>query len=75
MTTTVRLDTNLEEKLYLLTKSLGKKKSDVIREAIEFYATSIENSKKSRILQAIEKTKDADKELNSEFEGVVSDAL
>lgn len=75
MIATVRLDKTLEKKLDNLTKSLHKKKSDVIREAISFYAQNIENSKKSRMLKAIEKTKEADKKINSTFEGTIGDAL
>jgi predicted DNA-binding protein len=75
MTATVRLDETLEKKLNDLAKSLHKKKSDVIRDAISFYANDVEKNKKSRILKAIEKTKDADKKVNDEFEGTLSDAL
>lgn len=75
MTATVRLDTRLEEKLNNLAKNLHKKRSDVIREAIEFYASNIEKSKKSRMLSAIEKTKEADREVNSDFEEAIGDAL
>jgi predicted DNA-binding protein len=75
MTATVRLDETLEKKLNDLAKSLHKKKSDVIRDAISFYANDVEKNKKSRILKAIEKTKDADKKVNDAFEGTISDAL
>lgn len=75
MTATVRLDKALEEKLDFISQSLHKKKSDIIRDAISFYADSIENSKKSRILNAVAKTKDADKAENGEFEGTLDDGL
>jgi predicted transcriptional regulator len=75
MTATVRLDKSLEEKLDFISQSLHKKKSDIIREAISFYADSIQNSQKSRILNAVAKTKDADKTENSEFEGTLDDGL
>lgn len=75
MTATVRLDESLEEKLNNLTKQLHKKKSDVIREAISFYAKNVENRQKSRMLRAIEKTKKADKELYYAFEETIDDAL
>ena len=75
MTATVRLDNRLEEILNNLANNLHKKKSDVIRDAIEFYASNIEKSKKNKILKAIEKTKDVDKQLNSEFEEAIDDAL
>jgi len=75
MTATVRLDDTLEEKLNNLAKHLHKKKSVIIREAIGYYAKSIEDAQKPRILRAIEKTKKADKELYDDFEGTISDAL
>lgn len=75
MTATVRLDEVLELKLERMAKTLRKKKSDVIREAIEFYATSVESHKKSRLVSAVEKTKASDKELNSDFEGTLHDGL
>ena len=64
MVATVRLDNTLEDILSNLSKSLQKKKSDIIREAIKLYASNVENNKKSRILNAVNKTKDIDK---SEF--------
>ena len=69
MTTTVRLDDNLENKLQDLSKILHKKKSDIIRDAITFYSNSIEENKKSRIKNAIEKTKDIDKKEYEELAG------
>ena len=52
-----------------------KKKSDVIREAIIFYSQNIEQNKKSRILKAIEKTKDIDKKDFENFEGTINDGI
>ncbi len=75
MTATVRLDDGLEDKLSRLSTILNKKKSDIIRDAISFYANSIEKDKKSRILKAIEKTKDIDKNEFNDFEGTVNDGL
>lgn len=75
MTATVRLDKTLEEKLEFISQSLHKKKSDIIRDAISYYADSIQNSQKSRILNAVAKTKDADRAANTEFEGTVDDGL
>lgn len=75
MTATVRLDEALELKLERIAKTLRKKKSDVIRDAIDFYASSVESEKKSRILLAVEKTKEADKALYKEVEGTLSDGL
>ncbi len=75
MIATVRLDENLEKTLDNISKTLDKKRSDIIREAISFYAKSIENSKKSRILNAIEKTKKSDKKLYDDFESTLNDSI
>ena len=75
MTATVRLDSHLEEKLDTLAKNLHKKKSDIIRDAIEYYSTNVAIAQKSRILKAIEKTKELDKQVSSDFEGTISDAI
>ncbi|PLY10612.1 ribbon-helix-helix protein, CopG family [Sulfurimonas sp. CVO] len=75
MVATVRLDDVLENKLNTLANTLHKKKSDVIREAIEYYAKNVEKSKKSRILKAVEKTKNADKDEYKNFEGTLNDGL
>ncbi|MDN5093701.1 CopG family transcriptional regulator [Aliarcobacter butzleri] len=75
MIATVRLDDNLEKTLNRLSKIVQKKKSDVIREAIIFYSQSIEQNKKSRILNAIEKTKDIDKKDFENFEGTINDGI
>ncbi|MCT7590671.1 CopG family transcriptional regulator [Aliarcobacter butzleri] len=75
MIATVRLDDNLEKTLNRISKIVQKKKSDVIREAIVFYSQSIEQNKKSRILNAIEKTKDIDKKDFEDFEGTTNDGI
>lgn len=75
MTATVRLDKSLEEKLDFISQTLHKKKSDIIRDAITYYAESIENSKKNRILKAVAKTKDADRAENADFDGTLYDGL
>lgn len=75
MTATVRLDDTLENTLERLSSVLHKKKSDVIREAISFYAQSVEDSKKSRILNAVEKTKEIDKKEFQDFEGTLNDGI
>jgi len=75
MTATVRLDDALENKLNTLVFTLHKKKSDVIREAIEYYAKSVEENKKSRILNAVEKTKNADYNEYKSFDGTLNDGL
>ena len=75
MTATVRLDEKLEDRLNNIAKMLHKKKSEVIREAIEQYANSVEKVKKSKIQRAIEKTKDIDKKEFSDFEGTIDDGM
>ncbi len=75
MTATVRLDAKLESTLLRLTDLLHKKKSDVIREAISFYAQNIELNKRSRLLSAVEKTKDIDRKEFKDFDGVISDGI
>ena len=75
MIATVRLDNGLEEILYQLTHSLHKKKSEIIRESIRFYANNINNTKKSKILNAVQKTKDIDKKEFQDFEVANSDGL
>ena len=72
MIATVRLDDNLEKTLNRVSKIVQKKKSDVIREAIIFYSQNIEQNKKSRILKAIEKTKDIDKKDFENFKTIIS---
>lgn len=75
MIATVRLDENLEKTLNNISKTLDKKRSDIIREAISFYAKNIEENKKSRILNAIEKTKKSDKKLYDDFESTLNDSI
>lgn len=75
MVATVRLDDNLENTLNRVSKILHKKKSDVIRDAIAFYAQNIEENKKSRILSAVEKTKNIDKKEFKDFEDTFNDGL
>ena len=75
MTATVRLDDNLEEKLNNLSLTLHKKKSDVIRDAISFYFLNIKNSKKNRMINAVNKVKDYDKKEYTSLEGTLSDGI
>ena len=71
MTATVRLDEKLEFKLNNLANTLHKKKSDIIREAIEQYVSSVEKEKKFKVQMAIEKTKDIDKKEFSNFGDII----
>ena len=74
MTATVRLDEKLEFKLNNLANTLHKKKSVIIREAIEQYVNNVE-AKKSKMQLAIEKTKDIDKKEFSDFEDTINDCM
>ena len=47
----------------------------MIRDAITFYAQKIEENKKSRILKAVEKTKNIDKKEFKDFEDISDDGL
>jgi len=75
MIATVRLDDKLEGTLLRLSDTLHKKKSEVIRDAISFYAENFEITQKSRILKAVEKTKDIDKIEFQDFGDVQDDGL
>lgn len=75
MIATVRLDENLENTLNMVSKILDKKKSEVIREAIIFYSQKVEQNKKNRLLNSIEKTKDIDKKYFEDFEGTTNDGF
>ena len=68
MIATVRLSDEIENTLLELSNVLQKRKSDVIRDAIEFYAKSVQKNKKARILNAINKTKEIDKKEFSDFD-------
>ena len=74
MLVTVRLDKKLEFKLNNLANTLHKKKSVIIREAIEQYVNNVE-AKKSKMQLAIGKTKDIDKKEFSDFEGTIDDGM
>ena len=75
MVATVRLNGELEETLNSLSKTYHKKKSDIIREAISFYAKTLENDKKSRLKSAIAKTKTKDFSEYKNMEGTLVDGF
>ncbi|WP_458700962.1 CopG family transcriptional regulator [Sulfurospirillum sp. 1307] len=75
MTATVRLDKHLEDKLKMLVKTLNKKKSDVIREAIEAYANNVNKTKEKRMLDAVERTKRVDEKESVLLEGTLDDGF
>ena len=75
MVATVRLDDSHETKLVKIAELLHKKKSDVLRDALDYYADFILNEKKRRILKAVEKVKDADSLESKELEGTLNDGF
>jgi len=75
MLATVRLNSELEEILNSVTKKFHKKKSDVIREAIRFYAKELENRQKTRMQRAMQKTADSDFKEYKELEESLNDGL
>lgn len=75
MTATVRLDDTLSEKLNTLSKTLHKKKSDIIREAINLYLEKAEGGQKEKLMRAIAKTKDKDKNEYMAIDGTLGDGL
>jgi len=75
MTATVRLDSELEEILNSVAKRFHKKKSDVIREAISFYAKSLEKNQKTRLQAAMQKTSKSDFEEYKDLEDSLDDSL
>ncbi|EJF07549.1 Ribbon-helix-helix protein, copG family [Thiovulum sp. ES] len=75
MVATVRLDNQLSETLDNLVSKMNKQKSEIIREAIRFYAQNIENSKKSRLQNAIQKTLQADLKENQKMENSLNDGI
>jgi predicted transcriptional regulator len=75
MIATVRLDADLEKTLLDLTQKLHKKKSDIIRDSISFYAKNIDKTYKSRIQKAAMKTKEIDRREFLDFEDMVDDGI
>ena len=75
MIATVRLNDELGETLNSIAKSLHKKKSDIIREAILFYAKSLEESQKNRLHNAIKKTTKDDFNEYKNMEDTLNDGI
>lgn len=75
MVATVRLNSDLEAVLNSLSKRFHKKKSDVIREAISYYAESLEENQKSRIQKAISKTGVSDFKEYKKLEATLDESL
>ncbi|WP_297433048.1 ribbon-helix-helix protein, CopG family [Sulfurimonas sp.] len=75
MVATVRLNDELEELLNSISKRFHKKKSDVIREAIRFYAQDLQKNQKTRLQKAMSKTMKEDYKVYKELEDGLSDGL
>ncbi len=75
MVATVRLDEVHENKLKKVAQLLHKKKSDVLRDALDYYADHVLYEKKRRLLQAVEKVKEADALETEALEGTLDDGL
>ncbi len=75
MVATVRLDSELEAILNGLAKQFEKRRSEIIREAISFYAKSLENKKKNRLHRAIEKTSNQDYDEYKSMEVTLNDGF
>ncbi|MMZ69755.1 Ribbon-helix-helix protein, copG family [compost metagenome] len=75
MVTTVRLDEKREDKLSQIAEMLDKKKSDVLREALDYYAEYILEQKKTKFKLAVDKVKEADFKEYKTYEGTVDDGL
>lgn len=75
MLATVRLNDELTELLTSITEKFHKKKSDVIREAIRFYATELEKNQTTRIQNAMKKTAQSDFHEHKMMEDTVDDGL
>ncbi len=75
MVATVRLNDELEELLNSISKRFHKKKSDVIREAIRFYAQDLQKNRKTRMQKAMSKTMKEDYKVYKELEDGLSDGL
>jgi len=75
MVATVRLNSELEETLNHISEKLHKKKSDIIRDAISFYAKSLEENKKIKLQKAIKKTNKSDFNEYKNMEDSLNDGL
>ncbi len=75
MLATVRLNDELAELLTSITKQFHKKKSDVIREAIRFYAKELEKNQSTRMQKAIKKTAKSDLSEYKILEDTLHDGL
>lgn len=75
MVTTVRFDEKRAKTLERMTTLLHKKKSEVIREALDYYAAHILQNRESRIAKAARKVAEADTEEMKIWDTTVDDGL
>lgn len=75
MIATVRLNSEMEEILNSLTQRFHKKKSDVIREALRFYADELNKNQKTRMQKAMQKTAKSDFKEYKTLEETLDDSL
>ncbi|MCD6259417.1 MAG: CopG family transcriptional regulator [Helicobacteraceae bacterium] len=75
MIATVRLNSEMEELLNSISTKFHKKKSDVIRDAIKYYAQNLEKNQKTRLQKAMAKTMKSDMKEYKEIEGSLARKL
>lgn len=75
MVTTVRLDERREKMLKEIAQKLHRKKSEIIREAIDFYAEHVLVERRKRMESAVKKVGTADAREASKLEGILDDGL
>ena len=75
MTTTVRFDEKRLEILEKMTTILHKKRSEVIREALDYYAAHVLRSRDRRIAEAVKRVAEADAEEMKIWDETVDDGL
>ena len=75
MVTTVRLDERREKMLKEIAQKLHRKKSEIIREAIDFYAEHVLVERRKRMESAVKKVGTADAREAAKLEGTLDDGL
>lgn len=75
MITTVRFDEERAKMLDRMTTLLHKKKSEIIREALDYYAAHVLHSRERRIAEAVKKVSKADAEEMKTWDVTVDDGL
>ena len=75
MATIVRLNKFQEEKLAEIADVLHKKKSEVLQDALDYYAEYIISQKKVHFKKIVDKVKEADFEVYKTYEGMIDDTF